>query len=81
MSFEQAHDSTVLPTAAGGELRIGVMQGRLSPRPPGKLQEFPWGSYREEFGLSCEIKGQSTDEPTYCWDDWLKKKGGEWVRY
>jgi len=30
-------------------LRIGVIQGRLSPRPPGKLQEFPWQSYAAEF--------------------------------
>jgi hexulose-6-phosphate isomerase len=55
MSSEQAHDSTVLPTAAGGELRIGVMQGRLSPRPAGKLQEFPWLSYREEFSRAARL--------------------------
>ena len=34
-------------TQAG--LRIGVIQGRLSPRPAGKLQEFPWQSYAAEF--------------------------------
>jgi L-ribulose-5-phosphate 3-epimerase len=55
MSSEQAHDSTVLPTAAGSELRIGVMQGRLSPRPAGKLQEFPWHSYREEFARAARL--------------------------
>ncbi|MES1186545.1 MAG: hypothetical protein ABUL60_22220, partial [Myxococcales bacterium] len=55
MSSEQAHDSTVLPTAAGSELRIGVMQGRLSPRPAGKLQEFPWLSYREEFARAARL--------------------------
>lgn len=39
--------------AAG--LRIGVIQGRLSPRPAGKLQEFPWASYRDEFGKAARI--------------------------
>jgi L-ribulose-5-phosphate 3-epimerase len=29
--------------------RIGVMQGRLSPRPGERLQAFPWNSWREEF--------------------------------
>jgi L-ribulose-5-phosphate 3-epimerase len=55
MSSELGHDSTVLPTAASSELRIGVMQGRLSPRPAGKLQEFPWRSYREEFGRAARL--------------------------
>jgi hexulose-6-phosphate isomerase len=55
MASEQAHDSTVLPTAAGSELRIGVMQGRLSPRPAGKLQEFPWQSYRDEFEKAARL--------------------------
>jgi L-ribulose-5-phosphate 3-epimerase len=58
MSSDQAHDSTVLPTAAQSAsdgLRVGVMQGRLSPRPPGKLQEFPWQSYREEFGRAARL--------------------------
>jgi L-ribulose-5-phosphate 3-epimerase len=45
----------VLPAAASNELRIGVMQGRLSPRPPGKLQEFPWHSYREEFARAARL--------------------------
>lgn len=55
MSFEQAHDSTVLPSAAASELRVGVMQGRLSPRPAGKLQEFPWHSYRDEFSKAARL--------------------------
>ena len=33
-------ESTVVQAAARAELRVGVMQGRLSPRPAGKLQEF-----------------------------------------
>jgi L-ribulose-5-phosphate 3-epimerase len=55
MSSQQAHDSTVLPTATASELRIGVMQGRLSPRPAGKLQEFPWHSYRDEFARAARL--------------------------
>ncbi len=54
MASEQAHDSTVFPLAAN-ELRIGVMQGRLSPRPAGKLQEFPWHGYREEFSKAARL--------------------------
>jgi L-ribulose-5-phosphate 3-epimerase len=54
MDSESAHDSAVLPTASN-ELRIGVMQGRLSPRPEGKLQEFPWRSYREEFAKAARL--------------------------
>jgi L-ribulose-5-phosphate 3-epimerase len=29
--------------------RIGVMQGRLSPRPGERLQAFPWASWQTEF--------------------------------
>lgn len=54
MASEQAHDSTVVPLAANG-LRIGVMQGRLSPRPADKLQEFPWHGYREEFDKAARL--------------------------
>jgi L-ribulose-5-phosphate 3-epimerase len=36
-------------------LRIGVMQGRLSPRPIGKLQEFPWSSYAAEFPKAARL--------------------------
>ena len=35
--------------------RIGIMQGRLSPRPPGKLQEFPKASWRAEFELAAAL--------------------------
>ena len=29
--------------------QIGIMQGRLSPPVPGRLQSFPWSSWEEEF--------------------------------
>ncbi len=45
--------SEVQRAAAG--LRIGVIQGRLSPRPPGKLQEFPWQSYAAEFDKAARL--------------------------
>ena len=45
--------SAVVQTEAG--LRIGVIQGRLSPRPPGKLQEFPWRSYAAEFSSAAGL--------------------------
>jgi L-ribulose-5-phosphate 3-epimerase len=45
--------SAVVQTEAG--LRIGVIQGRLSPRPPGKLQEFPWQSYAAEFSAAARL--------------------------
>jgi hexulose-6-phosphate isomerase len=35
--------------------RIGIMQGRLSPRPPGKLQAFPSASWRQEFDRAKEL--------------------------
>jgi L-ribulose-5-phosphate 3-epimerase len=38
-----------------GASRIGVIQGRLSPRPAGKLQEFPWASYAAEFGKAARL--------------------------
>jgi L-ribulose-5-phosphate 3-epimerase len=37
------------------ELRVGVIQGRLSPRPPGKLQAFPWPSYAAEFASAARL--------------------------
>jgi L-ribulose-5-phosphate 3-epimerase len=40
---------------AEGGLRVGVMQGRLSPRPAGKLQEFPRRSYAGEFEKAARI--------------------------
>jgi L-ribulose-5-phosphate 3-epimerase len=33
---------------------IGIMQGRLSPAPPGRAQRFPWSSWRDEFTLAGE---------------------------
>ena len=54
MALEEGHDSRVQPAAAS-ELRIGVMQGRLSPRPAGKLQEFPWQSYAAEFATAARL--------------------------
>lgn len=35
--------------------RIGIMQGRLSARPAGKLQAFPHASWREEFGIAARL--------------------------
>jgi len=55
MISESAYDSRVQPAAASSDLRIGVMQGRLSPRPAGKLQEFPWGNYRAEFASAARL--------------------------
>ena len=54
MALEEGHDSRV-QLAAATELRIGVMQGRLSPRPAGKLQEFPWSSYGAEFATAARL--------------------------
>lgn len=48
-------ESTVVQAAARAELRVGVMQGRLSPRPAGKLQEFPWASYAAEFPIAARL--------------------------
>ena len=33
---------------------IGIMQGRLSPPSDGKMQSFPWSSWKEEFPLAKE---------------------------
>lgn len=55
MSDNGAHESAVLAAAESAGLRIGVMQGRLSPRPPGKLQEFPWQSYADEFPKAARL--------------------------
>ncbi|HEY8944067.1 MAG TPA: sugar phosphate isomerase/epimerase family protein [Polyangiaceae bacterium] len=35
--------------------RIGIMQGRLSPRPPDRLQAFPHGSWQKEFGIAAHL--------------------------
>ncbi|HYQ15948.1 MAG TPA: TIM barrel protein, partial [Polyangiaceae bacterium] len=55
MAGEEAHESAVVATAAEAGLRIGVMQGRLSPRPPGKLQEFPRAAYASEFPKAARL--------------------------
>jgi hexulose-6-phosphate isomerase len=47
--------SSQMPKAARAELRVCVIQGRLSPRPPGKLQEFPWRSYADEFPKAARL--------------------------
>lgn len=51
----ESSTSQVLKAAPRAELRVGVMQGRLSPRPPGKLQEFPWSSYAAEFPKAARL--------------------------
>ena len=53
--MSEAHESAVVVAAESAGLRIGVMQGRLSPRPAGKLQEFPWLSYAEEFPKAARL--------------------------
>lgn len=55
MAEQSGHDSSVQPAAPVSGLRIGVMQGRLSPRPPGKLQEFPRRSYAAEFPKAARL--------------------------
>jgi L-ribulose-5-phosphate 3-epimerase len=35
--------------------RIGIMQGRLSPRPPDRLQAFPHASWRNEFEIAARL--------------------------
>lgn len=55
MSEVGAHESAVVMAADSAGLRIGVMQGRLSPRPAGKLQEFPWQSYADEFPKAAKL--------------------------
>jgi hexulose-6-phosphate isomerase len=55
MTAESGHESSVQPTAPASGLRVGVMQGRLSPRPAGKLQEFPRASYAAEFPKAARL--------------------------
>jgi L-ribulose-5-phosphate 3-epimerase len=55
MAGERADESVTLAHGSGGSLRIGVIQGRLSPRPPGKLQEFPWATYGDEFPKAARL--------------------------
>jgi len=35
--------------------RIGFMQGRLSPVISGKIQEFPWKNWRQEFDIASRL--------------------------
>jgi len=55
MSLESVEQCQVGLAAKSVEHRIGVMQGRLSPRPPGKLQAFPWQSYAAEFPKAARL--------------------------
>jgi hexulose-6-phosphate isomerase len=35
--------------------RIGFMQGRLSPMIDGKIQAFPWNSWKNEFSIAKSL--------------------------
>ena len=35
--------------------KVGVMQGRLSPRPYPKIQAFPWDTWKDEFVFAKEL--------------------------
>lgn len=48
--------------------RIGIIQGRLSPRPFPKLQEFPWKTWENEFGHAADIG--------YDFIEWIIEKNG-----
>lgn len=54
MTAGASRESAVHVAAPAGP-RIGVMQGRLSPRPAGKLQEFPRAHYAEEFPKAARL--------------------------
>jgi L-ribulose-5-phosphate 3-epimerase len=57
MSSSEDHGEVGMSASheVGAGLRIGVIQGRLSPRPAGKLQEFPWSSYSAEFASAARL--------------------------
>ena len=40
---------------SSGGRQVGIMQGRLSPRPAARLQAFPWTSWRDEFSLAADL--------------------------
>jgi L-ribulose-5-phosphate 3-epimerase len=40
---------------------VGIVLGRLSPPVPGRLQAFPWASWREEFGRARDLGFQSIE--------------------
>ncbi|MDD5558621.1 sugar phosphate isomerase/epimerase family protein [Candidatus Methylomirabilis sp.] len=46
--------STLSPLAADSSLhdRVGFMQGRMSAPSDGRVQAFPWSSWREEFSVA-----------------------------
>lgn len=41
--------------------KIGFMQGRLSPIVDGKIQAFPWNTWRNEFELASKLKIQKME--------------------
>ncbi len=49
---------------------IGIMQGRLSPSPDGKIQFFPWKTWQNEFALAASL-GLSEIEFIFDYDDHL----------
>jgi len=55
MTEQTGQGSIVQRAAPAAGLRVGVMQGRLSPRPPGKLQEFPSRTYADEFPKAARL--------------------------
>jgi hexulose-6-phosphate isomerase len=51
---------------------IGIMQGRLSPRPYPLLQAFPWNSWEKEFVLAKQCQSDSIEwvfEADNYWDN------------
>lgn len=77
-------ESQVLRAAPRTELRVGVMQGRLSPRPPGKLQEFPWHGYAAEFATAARLGFDSIEwifeAPRYEENPLWTERGREEIR-
>jgi hexulose-6-phosphate isomerase len=65
-------------------LRIGVIQGRLSPRPAGKLQEFPWATYRDEFTKAARLGFHSIEwifeAPRYAENPLWTEQGRDEIR-
>lgn len=50
---------------------IGIIQGRLTPSPDGRLQFFPKDNWREEFALASKL-GFAAIEPILESEDWEK---------
>lgn len=60
--------------------QIGFMQGRLSPINNGKIQEFPWNNWKNEFSLANEIgfaKIEWTLDQYRLYENPLMKKEGQ----